>query len=182
MIVNARSSQFLFNFPKGWFPESVINKWEPYVKRLPIPYETVENVMASSIQSVTFPSISMESVAQTRRLGKQQQYKNSVPIQDLFTREVTITFRLMEGHVNYWIMLDTVLCYLNFNDDKLYMDEMYLRSLDQEGRIINTVRYDKVFFMNMSEINLAFSDNNPDFKSFQLTFGYNWMEIFIEKS
>jgi len=182
MIANVRSSQFIFRFPKGWFPKAVTDKWDPYVLRLPIPFETTEAVMTNSIQAVTFPTISMEPVFQTRKLGKQQQYKNSVPIQDLFTREVTVTFRLLEGHINYWIMLDTILCYLNFDEEHLYMDEMYLQSLDQEGHVVNTVRFDKVFFLNMSEINLAYSDNNPDFKSFSATFGFNWMQIFVDKA
>lgn len=181
-IVNARSNQFIFKFPKGWFPKSVTDKWDPYTLRLPIPLERTEDLMTSSIQSVTFPTVSMDPVSQTRKLGKQQQYKNSVPVQDLFTREVTVTFRLLEGHVNYWVMLDTVLCYLNFQGEELYMDEMYLQALDQEGHVVNTVRFDKVFFLNMSEISLSYSDNNPDFKSFSCVFGFNWMEIFVNKS
>jgi hypothetical protein len=181
-IVNARSNQFIFRFPKGWFPKQVTDKWDPYVLRLPVAFESTEAIMTYSIQSVTFPTITMDAVAQTRRLGKQQEYKNSKPIQDLFNREITVTFRLLEGHVNYFVMLDTVLCYLNFDDDQLYMDEMYLQALDQEGHVVNTVRFDKVYFKNMSEINLAYSDNNPDFKSFSVTFGFNWMEIFVQSS
>ena len=179
MIVNARSNQFIFRFPKAWFPEVVTNKWDPYVLRLPIPFERTESLMTNSIQSVTFPTISMEPVFQTRKLGKQQGYKNSVPIQDLFSKGITVTFRLLEGHINYWIMLDTVLNYLNFQEEKLYMDEMYLQALDQEGHVVNTIKFDKAYFMNMSEISLAYSDNNPDFKSFSVTFGFNWMEIFV---
>jgi hypothetical protein len=181
-IVNARSSQFIFSFPKGWFPKPVMDKWTPYVKRLPIAYETVDAVVSSSIQSVTFPNMTMDPASQTRRLGKQQEYKSSKPIQDLFNRELTLNFRLLEGHLNYWIMLDTIVCYLNFDNTDLYMDELYLRSLDQEGRVINTIRFDKVYFKGLSEINLAYSDNNPDFKSFSCTIGYNWMEVFIEQS
>lgn len=179
-ILNSNSSNFIFNFPKGWWHKSVMDKYDPYVRRMPIPYETVEKYMAYAIQSVTFPTISMDIVTQTRNLGKRQDMKNSTPVQDLFNREVTITFKTTEGHINYFIMLENILCYLNFGHEEMYLDEMYFRALDAEGHVVTTVKYDKVFFKNLSEISLSYSDNNPDFKTFSVTLGFNTMSVFIE--
>lgn len=180
MIINSRSTNFWFTFPKGFFSDAVVEKYEAYVKRHYLPYDTVENFMASSIQSVTFPTISMDPVQQTRLLGNKQEYKNSTPIKDLFTREMTVTMKSFEGYINYWIFMESVLEYLNFDNKKLYLDDFGLRVLDQEGRTVTTCQFKGVYFKSLSEISLSFSDNNPDFRTFTSTFGFLKMDIFLD--
>lgn len=180
MIINSRSSNFLFTFPKGFFSKAIIDKYTPYVKRNPLPYDTLENFMAAQIQSVTFPTISMEPVRQTRLYGKSQEYKNSVPIGDLFTRDLSITFKTLDGYINYWIFLENALEYLNFQNKTLYFDDLQMRFLDQEGHVVIATQYKGSYFKGMTEVTLSYSDNNPDFKTFTATFGFFKMDIFVD--
>jgi hypothetical protein len=182
MIINSRSSNFLFTFPKGFFTKSIIEKYAPYVFRNPLPYDTLENLMAAQIQSVTFPTITMDPVQQTRNRGKKQEYKNSVPVADLFTREVQVTMKTLNGYINYWIFLDNMLEYLNFQDPSKdqYFDDLAMRFLDQEGYVVVTTQYKGVYFKGMTEITASYSDNNPDFKTFTATFGFFEMKILID--
>jgi hypothetical protein len=180
MIINSRSSNFFFTFPKGFFSQSVIDKYTPYIKRNFLPYDTLENFMAAQIQSVTFPTISMEPVQQTRTYGKKQEYKNSVPIADLFTRDLQVTFKTLDGYINYWIFLENALDYLSFENKQLYFDDLQMRFLDQEGRVVLTTQYKGSYFKGMTEVTLSYSDNNPDFKTFTASFGFFKMDIFVD--
>jgi len=180
MIINSRSSNFLFTFPKGFFCKAVIDKYEHYVKRNYLPYDTLEHFMAAQIQSVTFPTLSMDPVQQTRYLGKKQEYKNSVPISDLFTRDLQVTFKSLDGYINYWIFLDNALEYLSFENKIQYFDDLQMRFLDQEGHVVLTTQYKGTYFKGLTEVTLSYSDNNPDFKTFTASFGFFKMDVFID--
>lgn len=182
MIINSRSNNFWFTWGRGFFSHDVVEKYEPYVKRNFMPYDTVDNFMAASIQSITFPTLAMDPVQQTRLYGKKQEYKNSVPVRDLFNREITITMKSYEGYINYWIFLESMMEYLDFEEPnpKMYFDDFQLRLLDQEGRVVNTCKFKGMFFRSLSEISLSYSDNNPDFRTFSATFGFFQMDTFLD--
>jgi hypothetical protein len=182
MIINSRSTNFWFLWGKSFFPEAVVTKYTPYIKRHYTPYDSMDNFMSSSIQSLTFPTLTMDPVQQTRLYGKKQEYKSSVPVKDLINREITLTMKSFEGYINYWIFMETMLAYLDFAEPtpKMYFDDFQLRLLDQEGRVVNSCAFKGVYFKGLSEISLSYSDNNPEFRTFNATFGYFEMKIFIE--
>lgn len=184
MIINSRSSNFIFNFPKGFFLPSIEAKYAPWVKRLPLPWDTVHTMMNAQVQSVTFPALNMEPVEQTRLYGKKQDYKSSVPWQDLFNREFSVTMRTLDGYINYFIFIDNTIEYLKLFDGegpKLYFDDLHIRFLSQEGYVLNTTRFHGVVLTGISEIMASYSDNNPTFHDFSVTFRYNIIEIGVEK-
>ena len=87
MIINSRSSNFVFNFPVDFIHESIEKKYAPYVMRMPgLPWDTVSNMINAHIQSISMPSLSMTPVSQTRRIGKEQTYKSGQPVPDYFTK------------------------------------------------------------------------------------------------
>jgi hypothetical protein len=180
MIINSRSSNFLFTFPKGFFSPHVLKKYTPYVKRNFLPYDTLDNFMSAQIQSVTFPTLSMEPVQQTRYLGKKQEYKNSVPVKDLFTRDLSVTFKSLDGYINYWIFLENALEYLCFDNKTLYFDDLQMRFLDQEGHVTTTTQYKGTYFKGLSEVSISYSSNNPDFATFTASFGFFSMDISVD--
>jgi hypothetical protein len=180
MIANSRNSNFHFHFPKGFWYKSVIDSFTKYVKRNPLPWDTVENFMAAQIQSVSFPGLTMPTVSQTRRLGKQQEYKGSTNVADLFDRNLTITFKAVDGYVNYWISLENAMRYYDFENKAQYMEDMQMRFLDQDGSIMYTIKYNKVILTGISELSMSYSDNNPNFKTFSMTFSFYDMKMVIE--
>ena len=180
MLANSRNANFAFYFPKGFWYKSVIDQFKNYVKRNPLPYDTVENFMAAQIQSVTFPSITMQTVSQTRLLGKQQDYKSATPVADLFDRSLTVTFKAVDGYINYWIALENALRYYDFENKDQYLEDMQLRFLDAEGHIMYTVKYNKVIMTGLSELSMSNSDNNPNFKTFSMNFSFYDVTLLIE--
>lgn len=181
MIINSRSSNFVFNFPVDFFGEAIEKKYSKYVRAMPgLPWDTVTNMMNAHVQSISMPSLSMTPVQQTRHLGKQQTYKSGQPVPDYFSKEMTVTMKALEGYINYWIFLDNTLNFLDLSDKRLYFQDLFVRVLNAEGYVIQTVRFEKPMLTSLSEISLAYSDNNPDFKTFDCTFTYNAIDFINE--
>ena len=179
-ILNARSNIFYFNFPKGFFPQSVELKWVDYLKKQPTPYDTITSYLNSSIQSVGFPSMSIDLVTQTKNLGKQINYQSATPVQDLFTRDFDVTFRIGEAFTNYFIMLETVLDKLAFQNDDLFTPILPLRILDNEGGVVTSVLFKEVTITSVSNITLNYTQNSPSVNTFTVGFKCNFMEINLE--
>jgi len=181
MIINSRSSNFVFNFPVNFIHADIEKKYAPYVMRMPgLPYDTVSNMMNAHIQSISMPSLSMTPVSQTRTGGKTQTYKSGQPVPDYFTKEMTVTMKAVDGYINYWIFLENTLCFLDLSDERLYLEDMYVRVIDQEGHVLQTIRFEKPMLTSLSEVSLSYSDNNPDFNTFDCTFTYNALEVMVE--
>lgn len=180
-ILNSTYNSFIFNFTKSFIPENIKNRWHPYVKRAPMPYDTVTHFLNSTIQSISFPAISMDTVQQNKKLfgkyTKERDFKGSKVAEDLYTREITVTFKTTEGFANYWIMQEVLINYIDFNNKEIYIEDLHLRMIDQDGYILSTVALKEVIFTGISGINLSYADNVPEFKSFDATFKFNFIDI-----
>lgn len=185
MIINSRSANFIFTFPKNFYSKSVLDKWEPYVKRLPLPYDTVESYMSSTIQSVTFPGINMEPVTQTRTLGKKQEFRNSVPIADLWNREITVDFATKDAYANWWIFLENILDnHLNFSaapSANYLEDPLAMRFISQEGYVVQTIMFKGVYFKSIGDLAMSYSDNSPEYRNFSVTLGFYKLDLVVEQ-
>jgi hypothetical protein len=180
MILNPKGNSFYFNFPKGFFSDTVTNKYADYIKKQPIPFDNVQQYLNSTIQSVGFPGLTIDSVEQVRNFGKKIAYKSSTPIQDLFTRDFTINFKQTDGFVNYFIMLDTVLHFLNFENPQVHLQNLPLRIMDNEGNVVFSVTFIEVLFTSLSQLEFAYTSNNPQFAAFSLGFKCNYIDIVLE--
>ena len=64
MILNSRNNNFIVSFQRGFFFPEITEKYETYIKRLPIPYENIHDYMTAGVQAITFPSLQGETVEQ----------------------------------------------------------------------------------------------------------------------
>ena len=180
MILNSRANSFYFVFPKGFFPSGVQDKYFQYIKNQSIPYDTLTQYMNSTIQSVSFPSLSASTVTQTRPLGKSITYQSSTPIQNMFSQGFTVTFRMAEGFINYFVMLETVLGHLNFKNPELFVENLPLQVLDNNGNVISTAKFKGVTITSLSELTLNYTQNAPTATTFSVGFNYNYLGIDLE--
>lgn len=180
MLLNPKSNSFYFVFPKGFFPDIVVEKYTPYLKKQPIPYDNLQTYVNSTIQSVGFPSMSIDTVDQVRPLGKKVNYKSSTPIQNMFSTDFTISFRAVDGFINYFILLDTILYFLNFINPQLFIQDLPMRIMDSEGNIVVSVTYQEVTLTSFSGLELSYPSNSPQPTAFTIGFKYNYLDIKLE--
>ena len=180
MILNARANSFYFVFPKGFFPPSIQDKYFQYIKSQSIPYDTLTQYMNSTIQSVTFPSLQAPSVTQTRPLGKTIIYQSATPIQNMFSQGFNVSFRMAEGFINYFVMMETLLEHLNFKNANLFVENLPLQILNNNGDVISSVQFKGVIISSLSELNLNYTQNAPTVTNFTVGFSYNYLSVDLE--
>ena len=138
MYLDSRNSSFILLFPPTFFDPELKKTYKSYVKQMLLPYETLDDFMSSTVQSLEFPGWDLDVVNQYRKYGKEQSFKGSKPIEDMLTRELTVKFQVVDGFTNYFIFLDNALRYLDFKNDeaKQYFDVMRLGWMTREGYLL----------------------------------------------
>jgi len=172
VILNSRQNSFAFLFPPTFFSDEVKEKYKDYYKNQLLPFDRIDEFMSFTIQQIDFPGWEMTPVQQVRVKGKRQEYKSSKPIEDLFQRTFTLTFKLTDAFLNYFIWLDNSLAFNNFETKDQYTDPMRLILLNNEGYIVSSVVFDKPFMIKQSGLPLSQSSITPEFNTFSVTFQY----------
>jgi hypothetical protein len=154
----------------------VTEKYTTYLKRLPIPYESIEDYMSASIQSVTFPALTADTVEQllyeepvTAKGGKR--------FERYLDRQFTITFKSYEGWINYWIMFDQMFAYWDLDNKKKYLPDLNLGFLDHTGFEFVAINFQQVVMTGVSELELNYASNTAEFRNFTVNFKYNYIRI-----
>ena len=172
MILNARNNGFMFLFPPDFFTEKVKEKYKKYYQSLIMPYDTIEDFMSSTIQQVEFPGWQMQTVSQTRVRGKQQGYKSATPVEDLFTRNFSVTFKMTDAFLNYWIFVDNALTYVDHNNPRQTFSPMQLALLNNEGYLVSSIIFNEPILTGQDGIKLSYSSVTPEFRTFTAKFEY----------
>lgn len=172
MILNVRQNGFVFFFPPDYFSDAVKEKYKKYYQSLVLPYDTIDDFMSSTIQSIDFPAWAMTPVQQTRTLGKKQEYKSSTQVVDNFTRKFTITFKMTDSYLNYFIFLDNALNFLDFSNKQQVSSPMRLSLLNNEGYLVSSIVFNDPLLISQDGIKLSYSAAAPDFKTFSATYQY----------
>lgn len=181
MIPDGRENLFEFHFPKTFMPKEISDKYRKYLNRIPgnIIEEPLD-FLNYTIQSITIPGMGYDPVIQDSTRGSTKRWRSSLATNSLFEKELTITFQLTDGYINYWMMMDLLNYYYRFDNDVPYLDNLNVRMLDNEGNSIITARIIKPLLTNISELSMSFASNVADFTTFDITIAYNNFEILIE--
>lgn len=176
MILNSRNNNFIVRFQRNFFFPDIVQKYETYIKRLPIPYDTLQDYMTASVQAITFPSLSAETVEQTLYEDPIKAKGGLAPIYYL-DRNFTLTFKSYEGYINYWVWFDMFFAYYNLDQKEKYLGDVTLTFLDQSGFEFVAVELGQIVMTNLSALELNYSSNTADFTNFTADFSYNYINI-----
>ena len=160
MILNSRNNLFNFKFPRKFIPIEVADKYRKYLNRMPgnLMTEPIDFINYS-IQGVSLPGISFDPIEQSPNDGTTTYHRGAVPIQNTIERQFTVTMQLLDGFINYWIMMDTLLYYYARSTTEPYTEPLTLRILDSEGASVAYMQFAKPIMNSINELNLNFSDN-----------------------
>lgn len=184
--LNSRNDLFSIEFPKVFIPKDIKAKWKPYLFKLPTMINSVSDVINYSIQSITIPSLNYDPVDQwgagydVSKKGKNTRWRSAMDQDETYDKQFTVSFKSMDGHANYWILLQSYLYYYNHSTKAPFTFNLPVRYLDSEGNVLYTLEFQRVLFTGMSELSLNYSENTNDASFFECTFSFNEMELKFE--
>lgn len=176
MNISSQSSLFIFNLPVDLVNAKLETEYMKLLKKNRIPYESVVDYLNSSIKEITFPGLNFDLPIQTQKYGKEISWKSSRNVYDTFNRELDITFKSVNSHLNYFIILD--MCLNEYLDvQNTYSSPMFVRILDKHKDAIFEIRFRSVNLKSLSENRLNYSDSAIEEKTFTVTFAYNYLDL-----
>jgi hypothetical protein len=176
MILSSKNNNFIVRLNKGFIYPDIAKRYETYLKRLPLPYESVHDYLTASIQAVSFPSLDIETVEQVLYEDPHTS-KGGKKFERYLDRSFTITFKTYEGYINYWIMFDLFRKYYDLDNKDQYLPDINLTFMDHTGFEFITINFNQIVFTGLSELELNYSSNSAEFKTFTAKFKYNYINI-----
>lgn len=177
MILNSLNNQFVIRFPKNFFYPEIHERWGPIIRRLKLPYESLEDFMNASVQSLSFPAIDLTPVEQ----GQSQfriAYRPGKELEPLLDKNLTLTFKLSEGFITYWVLFEQIELFIQvFDVKKPFWDPMYVSFLDHHGFELVVFSFDKVVPISMSQFDISYATTAAEFNTFALGLRYNRFKI-----
>lgn len=194
MILNARHNGFLVNLPQNFFSSEIDKKYEKYYKNLLVPYRSISDFMASTIQTIEIPGFNSVLQSQIEQGGKKREVLSSLPIAEQFSRELKISFKLTDGWLSYWIFLDNLLNYLEpsnlaetntqnslgrahrapvvLEENHPFFSPIRLTILNNEGYALVSVLFNRPMITGLTNFQLSYASVKSEFKTFSVTFKY----------
>ena len=181
MILNSRNNTFDFKFPRNFIPAEVAEKYKTYLTKVPgsMLAEPIDFVNYS-IQGVNIPGVSFDPISQADNDGSIRYQRGAVPIQNTIERQFTVTMQLLDGFINYWIMMDTLLYYYARSTTEPYTEPLTLRILDAEGASVAYMEFQKPIMNSINELSLNMAQNVAEFNTFEVSFFYNKLDLRLE--
>lgn len=183
MRLNSQSSQFVFNLPSDFLPSEIISTYQPILEKNWVQYENVIDYLNSTIKSVSFPGITIETPAQTIMRGKQINYKPAKNVQDIVGHEITIKFASVDSDLNYWLMFDIFTKHY-LDVEHLFINPFTITALDIHRDGIYVINFFQIILKSLSANNFDYSQQKVSAKEFELTFSFNFygIEFLLNKS
>jgi hypothetical protein len=176
MILNNKQNAFTIYFPPSFFYPKVENRWMPVISRLKLPYETIEDFFNSTIQSVSLPQISLNTVTQQQSQFPIS-YRGGKEIEPALEKSMDVTFKLTEGFISYWILFDQIEEYLLYKDDAVFWPNIFVSFLDLNGIELVVYEYEQLIPTALSQVELSYAQTAAEFNTFSLSMKYNRFNI-----
>lgn len=194
-LLNSKFSNFIFSFPSKWIYPEIEEEFSPFFKRVTFPYKSANSYINASIQSISWPAVEVETVSQTvtqrrsnirsgRDLGKSttREYVGGFDMELSALKEFTVIFKTTEGFLNYFIMHRQFEKFLSYGpENEPNLGHVQLQLLDHTGYLIATKIYHDIIITSISELELSYSINVPEFRTFSVSFKSSGSQIKFEK-
>lgn len=182
LFLNARYNQFKFLFPKGFIYKDIEETYEKYLKDLPTPYTNVLSFLNSTVQSISFPGVSSIQTVDQVQAGRIVSYRQGFRFAQVVNKEFTVTFRLVDAYLNYWLMYEQLVRYTNFaveqNDsDMEFLPDLSILYLTSSGNLTVLQKLIQVIYVGIGDLTPNYTEISNSTKTFTCSFKYNYFEL-----
>jgi hypothetical protein len=123
----------------------------------------------------------MDTVMQQR-----EQYEVNYPggkeLEQLISKDLSITFKLTESYISYWVMWDQVDVYLHYANDvtdhqPCWMQPISLSFLSDNGYEMIKFLFQEITPTNLGELSLSYAATLAQYNTFTFSVKYNRFDI-----
>jgi len=175
-ILNAKLNMFVVWFPKDFFYPEIRERWTPIVKRLKLPYESLEDFFNATVQSVSFPEVILKNASQPQTMFNIS-YRGGKELEPILDKNLTVTFKLTEGFITYWMLFDQIELFQEYAKKQPFWPSMYISFLDHCGFELMAFEFQKIVPSSLSKFDVSYSTVLSDFNTFSLSMTYNRYKI-----
>jgi len=175
-ILNAKLNMFAIWFPQDFFYPEIRERWTPVVKRLKLSYLTLEDYFNATVQGITFPEVELKNVSQPQTMFNIT-YRGGKELEPILDKNVTITFKLTEGFITYWMLFDQIELFQQYGIKQPFWPSMYVSFLDHHGFELMTFEFQKIVPTMLSQLPVSYATVAADFNTFTLNLRYNRYKI-----
>lgn len=178
MFLNPRQDLFSVFLTDQFFEDSIISKYNDFLKQYPYTIDNMSDVINESIQEIELPAFGYQPIEQNSTSGYSALLNYLRPnenIQNLFEKTFTISFRHTEGYLTYFCMLEHFFQFYDFTtgQSKKDLGTLPLQTLLPDGQIVSTINFERVLLTGISGLPLSYSNEDRSFRTFDLTFQYS---------
>lgn len=142
-----------------------------------VQYENVLDYLNSTIKTVTFPGLTIQTPEQRLIRGKVRAYKPSTNVQDIVTsHEFTVGFRSVDSDLNYWLAYD-IFSKHYLDVENLYINPFILTAVDIWRDAIYRIKFFEIIAMSLGELTFDYSQQKTNAKEFSVTFKFNFIDV-----
>lgn len=186
MRLSTISSQFVFNLPSTFLPTELVAQYNEALEKNWIQYSNVTDYLNSTIKSINYPGLSMETPEQIRMRGKKINFKPVTNVHDILTtRDLTVTFRSVDSDLNYMMLWE--ICQKHYmalssgngpsNIEHHYLDPFVMKVVDIHRDVIYTTTFRELIFKSLDDTTFDYSEQSYNNKEFSVVFTFNWIEV-----
>ena len=176
MRISSQNNQFIFNLPQNFISRRLEEQFQVLLDKNHIPYNDIMDFINATIKDIVFPSVSYDTVEQRLYHSKKIVWKESGNVADKFQGEIDITFRSVDSHLNYFIILQ-ILNEFYLNNNRNYLEFVEIKILDKDGDLIYTLILKEVLYKSLSELRMAYYATEFAEQTFTVQFAYNFIDI-----
>lgn len=183
VFLNARSNQFKFLFPKGFLFPTIDEKYKQYLKDLPTPYADVRSFLNSTVQTISFPGITGVTPVEQVQAGRTIAYRQGYKFSQVINKDFTVTFRLVDAYLNYWLMYEQLIRYTNYAEehpddpDREFFPDFEILYLTNNGNLTILQTLKQILFLGITDLTPSYTDISNSIKTFTCTFRFNYFEL-----
>jgi hypothetical protein len=175
-ILNSKLNAFYVWIPKDFLYPEVRERWTPVVKRLKLQYQTLEDYINATIQSITFPELTLTPLEQPQTMYKIK-YRGGKELEPILDKNLTITFKLTEGFITYWMLFDQIEMFQMYSDKVPFWPSIYVSFLDHHGFELMSFEFQKIIPTGLSQFNVSYATVASEFNTFTFNMIYNRYKI-----
>lgn len=176
IYLNSQNSQFNFSLNDWFVIPTIEEKYSRFLQLIHSPYSRVLDFLNSTIKSISYPGINVESAETTRYYGLKRYYPSAQPTENLYERQVTITFASIYSHISYKILEEIITTWhVIANGNNTLKPGFILYMLDEQGNQLYSITFENIFFNSLSSLELSYSDTLITEKTFTASFMWNFL-------